>query len=101
MLSSDGYAKATTAAYDRPAAAVYSEQAADVDIIITTALIPGRPAPRLITASDVTSMTPGSVILDMAAAQVGHFERSVARQRVVRRSDDARVRESVRHHVYT
>src|SRR3546814_13121709 len=74
MLSSDGYAKATTAAYDRRAAEVYSEQAADVDIIITTALIPGRPAPRLITASDVTSMKPGSVIVDMAAAQGGNVE---------------------------
>src|SRR5690606_21385779 len=48
-VSSDGYAKATSEAYDRRAAEIYSEQARDVDIIITTALIPGRPAPRLIT----------------------------------------------------
>ncbi|HEV7628895.1 MAG TPA: Re/Si-specific NAD(P)(+) transhydrogenase subunit alpha, partial [Streptomyces sp.] len=47
--SSDGYAKQTSEAYDRRAAEIYSEQAADVDIVITTALIPGKPAPRLIT----------------------------------------------------
>ena len=70
--SSDGYAKATSEAYDRRAAEIYSEQAADVDIIITTALIPGRPAPKLITAQDVASMTPGSVIVDMAASQGGN-----------------------------
>ena len=46
-----GYASATSEEYDRRAAEIYSEQAADVDIIITTALIPGRPAPKLITAA--------------------------------------------------
>ena len=51
---------------------LYAEQAADVDIIITTALIPGRPAPRLITAEMVASMKPGSVIVDMAAANGGN-----------------------------
>ncbi|HVX53827.1 Re/Si-specific NAD(P)(+) transhydrogenase subunit alpha [Nocardioides sp.] len=76
--STDGYAKATSQAYDEAAARLYSEQAADVDIIITTALIPGRPAPRLITAADVASMRPGSVIVDMAAAQGGNVEGSVA-----------------------
>jgi NAD(P) transhydrogenase subunit alpha len=70
--STDGYAKATTEAYDQRAAEIYSEQAADVDIIITTALIPGRPAPSLITAADVASMKPGSVIVDMAASQGGN-----------------------------
>ncbi|WP_194395919.1 Re/Si-specific NAD(P)(+) transhydrogenase subunit alpha [Microbacterium atlanticum] len=83
QASSDGYAKATSEAYDRRAAEIYSEQAADVDIIITTALIPGRPAPRLITAADVASMKPGSVIVDMAAAQGGNVEGSVAGERVV------------------
>jgi NAD(P) transhydrogenase subunit alpha len=83
MESSDGYAKATSEAYDRRAAEIYSEQAADVDIIITTALIPGRPAPRLITAADVASMKPGSVIVDMAAAQGGNVEGSVAGERIV------------------
>ncbi|HUP99408.1 MAG TPA: Re/Si-specific NAD(P)(+) transhydrogenase subunit alpha, partial [Aeromicrobium sp.] len=57
-----GYASATSEEYDRRAAEIYSEQAADVDIVITTALIPGRPAPKLITAADVASMKPGSVI---------------------------------------
>jgi H+-translocating NAD(P) transhydrogenase subunit alpha len=81
--STDGYAKATSEAYDRRAAEIYSEQAADVDIIITTALIPGRPAPRLITAADVAGMKPGSVIVDMAAAQGGNVEGSVGGERVV------------------
>lgn len=83
MESSDGYAKATSEAYDRRAAAIYSEQAADVDIIVTTALIPGRAAPRLITAADVALMKPGSVIVDMAAAQGGNVEGSVAGERIV------------------
>src|SRR5690349_12379677 len=81
--STDGYAKATSEAYDRRAAEIYSEQAADVDIIITTALIPGRAAPRLITAADVASMKPGSVIVDMAAGQGGNVEGSVAGERIV------------------
>ena len=83
QVSADGYAKATSEAYDRRAAEIYSEQAADVDIIITTALIPGRAAPRLITAADVASMRPGSVIVDMAAGQGGNVEGSVAGERVV------------------
>ncbi|MET0828657.1 MAG: Re/Si-specific NAD(P)(+) transhydrogenase subunit alpha, partial [Microbacterium sp.] len=82
-VSADGYAKATSEAYDRRAAEIYSEQAADVDIIITTALIPGRAAPRLITAADVATMKPGSVIVDMAAAQGGNVESSVEGERVV------------------
>ncbi len=82
-VSSDGYAKATSEAYDRRAAEIYSEQAADVDIVITTALIPGRAAPRLITAADVATMKPGSVIVDMAAAQGGNVEGSVPGERVV------------------
>lgn len=83
QVSADGYAKATSEAYDRRAAEIYSEQAADVDIIITTALIPGRPAPRLITAADVASMRPGSVIVDMAAAQGGNVEGSAPGERVI------------------
>ncbi|MFD7687884.1 Re/Si-specific NAD(P)(+) transhydrogenase subunit alpha [Streptomyces sp. NPDC059781] len=78
--SADGYARATSEAYDRRAAEIYSEQAADVDIIITTALIPGRPAPRLITAADIASMKPGSVVVDMAAAQGGNVEGTVEDQ---------------------
>jgi NAD(P) transhydrogenase subunit alpha len=72
-----GYATATSEDYNRRAAEIYSEQAADVDIIITTALIPGRPAPKLITAADVATMRPGSVIVDMAAGQGGNVEGSV------------------------
>lgn len=81
--STDGYAKATSEAYDRRAAEIYTEQAADVDIIITTALIPGRKAPVLITAADVAGMKPGSVIVDMAAGMGGNVEGSVAGQKVV------------------
>jgi NAD(P) transhydrogenase subunit alpha len=82
-VSSDGYAKATSEAYDEAAARLYAEQAADVDIVITTALIPGRPAPRLITAADVAAMKPGSVVVDMAAGRGeggvgGNVEGSVA-----------------------
>lgn len=83
MTSSDGYAKATSEAYDRRAAEIYSEQARDVDIIITTALIPGRPAPKLLTEADVASMKPGSVIVDMAAGVGGNVAGSKAGKRVV------------------
>ncbi len=81
--STDGYAKATSQAYDRRAAEIYHEQAAEVDIVITTALIPGRPAPRLLTAQDVAVMKPGSVIVDMAAAQGGNVEGTVPGEAVV------------------
>jgi H+-translocating NAD(P) transhydrogenase subunit alpha len=83
MESSDGYAKATSDAYNARAAEIYSEQAADVDIVITTALIPGRAAPRLLTAEDVASMKAGSVIVDMAASQGGNVAGSVAGEKVV------------------
>jgi NAD(P) transhydrogenase subunit alpha len=83
MESSDGYAKETSKAYEQRAAEMYTEQAADVDIIITTALIPGRPAPKLITAEDVALMKPGSVIVDMATAQGGNVAGSVAGQKIV------------------
>ena len=81
--SADGYARATSEAYDARAAKIYSEQAADVDVVITTALIPGRPAPRLLTAADVAAMKPGSVIVDMAAGSGGNVEGSVAGEVVV------------------
>ncbi len=81
--STDGYARATSADYDRAAAALYHEQAKDVDVIVTTALIPGRPAPRLVTAEDVAAMKPGSVIVDMAAAQGGNVEGTVPGRAVV------------------
>ncbi|AZM58301.1 MULTISPECIES: Re/Si-specific NAD(P)(+) transhydrogenase subunit alpha [unclassified Streptomyces] len=81
--STDGYARQTSADYDRAAAALYHEQAQDVDIVITTALIPGRPAPRLLTAADVAAMKPGSVVVDMAAAQGGNVEGTIAGRTVV------------------
>jgi H+-translocating NAD(P) transhydrogenase subunit alpha len=83
QASADGYAKATTEDFERRAAELYAAQARDVDILITTALIPGRPAPRLITADMVATMKPGSVIVDMAAANGGNCELSVADELVV------------------
>ena len=53
---------------------MYAQQAKECDIIITTALIPGKPAPKLITAEMVRNMKPGSVIVDMAAEQGGNCE---------------------------
>ena len=53
---------------------MFAKQAKEVDIIITTALIPGKPAPKLITAGMVQSMKPGSVIVDLAAEQGGNCE---------------------------
>ena len=82
-MSADGYARQTSQDFDRKAAELYAAQARDVDIIITTALIPGRPAPLLITADMVASMRPGSVIVDMAAANGGNCELTVADQLVV------------------
>jgi NAD(P) transhydrogenase subunit alpha len=82
-VSSDGYAKEMGADYAAAAARMYADQCKDVDIIVTTALIPGRPAPRLITADMVATMKPGSVIVDMAAAAGGNVEGSVADQLVV------------------
>ena len=81
--SSDGYAKQTSADFDRLAMELYAEQAKDVDIIITTALIPGRSAPRLITADMVATMKPGSVIVDMAASNGGNCELARADELVV------------------
>jgi NAD(P) transhydrogenase subunit alpha len=81
--SADGYAKETSADFDAKAAELYAAQAADVDIIITTALIPGRPAPRLIDEAMVASMKPGSVVVDMAASNGGNVAGSVADQKVV------------------
>jgi len=69
--------------YNERAAQLYAVQAAEVDIIITTALIPGKPAPRLITAQMVAGMKPGSVIVDMAAANGGNVEGTVPGEVVV------------------
>ncbi|WP_185992565.1 Re/Si-specific NAD(P)(+) transhydrogenase subunit alpha [Janibacter cremeus] len=82
-ISSDGYAKEASEDFNAKAAELYAQQAQDVDIIITTALIPGKPAPRLITEEMVASMKPGSVIIDMAAGTGGNVAGSVADERVV------------------
>ncbi|GAA6525865.1 Re/Si-specific NAD(P)(+) transhydrogenase subunit alpha [Intrasporangium sp. DVR] len=83
QASSDGYAREMGEDYNRKAAELYAEQCKDVDIIITTALIPGKPAPRLITGEMVATMRAGSVIVDMAAANGGNVEGSVADELVV------------------
>ncbi len=69
-----GYAKVMSEGFQKAQREVFAKQAKDVDIIITTALIPGKPAPKLITAAMVESMKPGSVIVDMAAEQGGNCE---------------------------
>jgi NAD(P) transhydrogenase subunit alpha len=69
-----GYAKVMSEGFQKAQRAVFAAQAKEVDIIITTALIPGKPAPKLITAEMVQSMKPGSVIVDMAAEQGGNCE---------------------------
>ncbi|HEY2299304.1 MAG TPA: Re/Si-specific NAD(P)(+) transhydrogenase subunit alpha [Jatrophihabitans sp.] len=81
-VSTTGYAKEMGEDYKAREVQLYSSQTEDVDIIITTALIPGKPAPRLITADMVASMRPGSVIVDMAAANGGNVEGSVAGEAV-------------------
>ncbi len=82
-ISATGYAKEMGDDYKAREAALYAEQAEDVDIVITTALIPGRPAPRIITAEMVASMKPGSVIVDMAATNGGNVEGTVKDQAIV------------------
>ncbi|MGU7774555.1 Re/Si-specific NAD(P)(+) transhydrogenase subunit alpha [Burkholderia sp. MR1-5-21] len=69
-----GYAKEMSAKFIEAEMALFAAQAKEVDIIVTTALIPGKPAPKLITAAMVNSMRPGSVIVDMAAEQGGNCE---------------------------
>ncbi|CAN5613063.1 Re/Si-specific NAD(P)(+) transhydrogenase subunit alpha [soil metagenome] len=83
QVSATGYAKEMSDDYNVRAEALYAERAKDVDIIITTALIPGRRAPTLITAAMVASMRPGSVIVDMAAANGGNVEGVVPGEAVV------------------
>jgi NAD(P) transhydrogenase subunit alpha len=66
--------------YQAKQAALVSEHIKKQDIVITTALIPGRPAPRLVTAAQVASMRPGSVLVDLAVEQGGNVEGAVAGQ---------------------
>ena len=82
-VSATGYAKEMDDDYKAREAQLYAEQSKDVDIIITTALIPGKPAPRIITADMVASMKSGSVIVDMAAANGGNVEGTVKDQAIV------------------
>jgi NAD(P) transhydrogenase subunit alpha len=79
-----GYAKVMSEGFQAAQRAMYAQQAKDADIIITTALIPGKPAPKLITAEMVQTMRPGSVIVDMAAEQGGNCELTVPGEAVVR-----------------
>jgi NAD(P) transhydrogenase subunit alpha len=75
-----GYAKVMSDEFIKAEMALFAEQAKDVNIIITTALIPGKPAPRLITADMVRSMKDGSVIVDLAAEQGGNCELTQANE---------------------
>ncbi len=79
-----GYAKVMSEGFQKAQREMYAKQAKEVDIIITTALIPGKPAPKLITAEMVRSMKPGSVIVDMAAEQGGNCELTEPGQAVVK-----------------
>jgi NAD(P) transhydrogenase subunit alpha len=82
--SAGGYAREMSDDYRRRQAALIAERAAAADIIITTALIPGRPAPVLLTADTVARMKPGSVIVDLAVTQGGNCELSEQDAVVVR-----------------
>lgn len=81
--SSDGYARALTEDQEALAAAVYDREARAADVVITTALLPGRPAPRLIGPETVAAMRPGSVVVDLAAATGGNVAGTARDQRVV------------------
>lgn len=79
-----GYAKTMSKEFIEAEMALFARQAMDVDIIVTTALIPGKPAPKLITKGMIESMKPGSVIVDLAAEQGGNCELTEKDQVVVK-----------------
>ena len=79
-----GYATEMSDEYKAAQAELVSSHIAKQDIVITTALIPGRPAPRLISDAQIASMKPGSVIVDLAVEQGGNVEGAVAGEVVVR-----------------
>ncbi|HVE01914.1 MAG TPA: Re/Si-specific NAD(P)(+) transhydrogenase subunit alpha [Sphingomicrobium sp.] len=79
-----GYATEMSAEYQKAQADLVSGHIAKQDIVVTTALIPGKPAPRLISDAQVASMRPGSVIVDMAADAGGNVEGTVAGERTVK-----------------
>lgn len=81
--SGDGYAKVMSEAFIKAEMELFAAQAKEVDIIVTTALIPGKPAPKLITKEMVESMKPGSVIVDLAAQTGGNCELTQADKLVV------------------
>jgi NAD(P) transhydrogenase subunit alpha len=83
QASATGYAREMGQDYNKLAEQLYARTMPDIDILVTTALIPGRPAPRLITAEMVAGMKPGSVIVDMAAANGGNVEGTVKGERTV------------------
>jgi NAD(P) transhydrogenase subunit alpha len=87
--TSGGYAKVMSDEFIQAEMALFTKQAKEVDIIITTALIPGKPAPKLITKEMADSMKPGSVIVDMAAAAVGNCAYTVPGKMIV---TDSRVK---------
>ncbi len=78
-----GYAKEMSDSYKAKQAALVSETIAKQDIVITTALIPGRPAPKLVTAAQVATMKSGSIIIDMSVSQGGNVEGARADEAVV------------------
>lgn len=78
--SGDGYARVMSDAFIKAEMALFASQAREVDIIVTTALIPGKPAPKLITEEMIASMKPGSVIVDLAAQTGGNCALTVADQ---------------------
>ncbi len=82
-VSATGYAKETSEEYNLAAERMYAEQVKDIDIIVTTALIPGKPAPRIITGEMVSTMRAGSVVVDMAAANGGNVAGSAPDRLVV------------------
>lgn len=75
--SGDGYAKVMSEAFIKAEMALFAAQAKDVDIIVTTALIPGKPAPKLITREMVDAMKSGSVVVDLASQNGGNCEYTV------------------------
>ena len=82
-----GYAKEMSREYQAKQAALTAEHIAKQDIVITTALIPGRPAPKLVTAAMVASMRAGSVIVDLAVERGGNVEGSVPGKVVTTKND--------------
>ena len=82
-----GYAKPSSPEFREKQLALFLEQAPDIDIVITTALIPGRPAPKLWTEDMVKAMKPGSVVVDLAAEQGGNCDFTVPGERIVTDND--------------